>query len=232
MIPITSNILQRTFRLKYGESTGTCFTIDVDGRQYVVTARHVVKDIEPNDAIFVWHDKAWKKLNTTIAWVPEAGDDIAILSPEIQLSPTHPVTPSNAHLVLGQDVYFLGYPYGMSLELEPLNGKYPIPLVKKGIVSGCDVEKNSSLFYIDGHNNPGFSGGPIVFHNLYSKSENPCIAGVISGYRVEYESLLHGDGATGLVSAHNTGIIVAYTILDGVKYITQNPSGFKLNNSG
>ena len=229
MIPISTNILQRTFRIKYGESTGTCFTIDVSGRQYVVTARHVVKNMWPNDAIHIWHDNTWKKLNTTVAWISKGEDDIAILSPKIQLSPTHPVIPSIANLTVGQDVYFLGYPFGMSLELESLNGKYPVPLVKKGIISGCGGENRSSLFYVDGHNNPGFSGGPVVFQNLYSKSEHPCIAGVISGYKVEYESLLHGNDETGLVSAHNTGIIVAYSIQDGVKHVTQTPSGFALS---
>ena len=228
MIPISTNILQRTFRIKYGESTGTCFTIDVSGRQYVVTARHVVKNMRPNDAIHIWHDNTWKKLNTTIAWISKGEDDIAILNPKIQLSTTHPVIPSNDNLILGQDVYFLGYPYGMTTEF---NRKHSFPLVKKGIVSGFGNKESWPQFYIDGHNNPGFSGGPIVFHNLYSKSENPCIAGIISSYKTENKPLLKGSDNTGLVSAHNTGIIVAYGIQNGVKYITENPSGFKLDAS-
>ena len=48
---ITTNVLQRTFHLKYGANSGTCFTIDIDGRQYVVTARHVVKDICADDFV-------------------------------------------------------------------------------------------------------------------------------------------------------------------------------------
>ena len=40
MVP--SNALQRTFRLNYRSESGTCFTLDVDARQYVVTARHLV----------------------------------------------------------------------------------------------------------------------------------------------------------------------------------------------
>ncbi len=41
-----ANILNRTFHMSYGGSTGTCFTVDVDGRQYLVTARHVVQSTD------------------------------------------------------------------------------------------------------------------------------------------------------------------------------------------
>ena len=42
MLPST-NILQRTFYMKFGKSTGTCFTIDIDNHQYIVTAQHILK---------------------------------------------------------------------------------------------------------------------------------------------------------------------------------------------
>jgi len=38
MVP--TNALQRTFHLRYREATATCFTIDVQDRQYIVTAKH------------------------------------------------------------------------------------------------------------------------------------------------------------------------------------------------
>lgn len=53
---ITTNVLQRTFRIKYGENTGTCFTIDVDDRQYIATARHVVDGIQRKDTIEIFHE--------------------------------------------------------------------------------------------------------------------------------------------------------------------------------
>ena len=41
---VTTNIVRRIFRIKTtGE--GTCFTIDVKNRQYIVTARHLVDKI-------------------------------------------------------------------------------------------------------------------------------------------------------------------------------------------
>ena len=32
---VTVNVLQRTFRFKYGDNGGTCFSIDIDGKQYI-----------------------------------------------------------------------------------------------------------------------------------------------------------------------------------------------------
>ena len=45
---ITSNFIHRIFRIKCGEFMGTGFTIDVDGKQYVVTAKHVVNGFSPH----------------------------------------------------------------------------------------------------------------------------------------------------------------------------------------
>lgn len=39
-----------------------------------------------------------------------------------------------------------------------------IPFLKSGIVSAMDDrDPEANLLYLDGHNNSGFSGGPIVF---------------------------------------------------------------------
>jgi hypothetical protein len=51
---VTSNVLKRTFLIQVALSQvksefGTAFTIDVDDRQYIVTAKHVVNTL-PNEA--------------------------------------------------------------------------------------------------------------------------------------------------------------------------------------
>ena len=40
MVP--QNVLTRVFNLRMGSQTATGFTIEVDNRQYLVTARHVI----------------------------------------------------------------------------------------------------------------------------------------------------------------------------------------------
>src|SRR5712691_1662146 len=43
---ITANFIHRTFRIRCGPSIGTAFTVDIDGRQYLVTARHVIAQFD------------------------------------------------------------------------------------------------------------------------------------------------------------------------------------------
>ena len=43
---ITTNVIQRTFFVKIGNMTGAAFTIDRNGRQYLVTARHIAGGAE------------------------------------------------------------------------------------------------------------------------------------------------------------------------------------------
>ena len=38
---VNANILTRVLHLKIGEMTGTAFTVEVDGRQYLITAKHL-----------------------------------------------------------------------------------------------------------------------------------------------------------------------------------------------
>ena len=58
---ITNNVIQRVFYLKYGGSTGTCFTVDIDGKQYFITAKHVIDGLPDNGNIELLHDKKWNQ---------------------------------------------------------------------------------------------------------------------------------------------------------------------------
>ena len=137
MVP--SNALQRTFRIKYENNTGTCFTIDWLGKQYIVTARHIVEGIPESSIVSIYHDNEWKDLQVVRVGLGAPGFDVAVLAASLQLSPTHPLAPTANSLFLGQDVYFLGFPYGLHIEVGPdLNRSFPMPLVKKAIVSAFD----------------------------------------------------------------------------------------------
>lgn len=39
----TSNVLFRVLKIKTATSTGSAFTIEVDGKQYLITARHLLR---------------------------------------------------------------------------------------------------------------------------------------------------------------------------------------------
>ena len=117
MIP--TNVLQRTFRLRYGDNMGTGFTIDVDNRQYLITAHHVMPSVKANDSLLVHHANQWKHLDITLVGHGGPDFDVTVLALPVQLGPLHPLIPSSGGMALGQDVYFLGYPYGLSTYVGP-----------------------------------------------------------------------------------------------------------------
>lgn len=224
---ITSNVIQRTFHIRIGNSIGSCFTIDVDGKQYIVTARHVVANLAGTTKISIFHDNQWKEIEVTLVGHCSDEIDISVLTTNIQISPTHPLEPSMGGIVYGQDVYFLGFPYGMTGEIGQMNRDFPLPFVKKAIVSCLQTtQKDAQLLFLDGHNNPGFSGGPIVFKEPNKNDFK--VAGVISGYRYNEEPIYQGDQQVPLAYRYNTGIIFSYGIKHAVDIIKSTPIGFEI----
>ena len=220
---MTTNILQRTFRIQYGGSTGTCFTVDVEGRQYLITARHVVSSVAGPDSVQIQHENTWKSLAVELVGHGQGEIDVTVLAPSVQLSPTHPLATGTAGIVLSQDVYFLGFPYGLANDGGNLNRDFPLPLVKKGILSAFQRGEVKTLL-LDGHNNPGFSGGPVVCQIANKLSA----IGIVSGYRNEPKPIYVGQSETPFTYYDNTGIVVAVEIDHALDLIRRNPIGFDL----
>ena len=160
---ITTNVYQRTFRIKWGDSVGTAFTLDIESKQYLVTARHVVEGIVSGDHINISHDKRWMDIAVKVVGMSDEETDVAVLSCPIQLSPPHPLDADMAGLVYGQQVYFLGFPFGWDSGQEALNRGFPLPFVKSGILSAMPSKDPMEKIYVAAHGNKGFSGGPVVF---------------------------------------------------------------------
>jgi len=221
---ITTNVYHRVFQLAVGDSTGTCFTVDIESKQYLVTARHLIHGWEPGQTLRIFHDNQWKEIGLSLVGRCEGQIDIAVLAAPMQLSPALPLPATAGGIVWGQDVYFLGFPYGWYGDIGEMNRNFPMPFVKKAILS-CTYMADDGVqhFFLDGHNNPGFSGGPVVFKEP-SKNEFK-VASVISGYRYTNEPIFYGEEAVPLAYRYNTGIIVSYGIKHAVDLINKNPIG-------
>lgn len=224
---VTTNVIQRTFQLKYGGGTGTCFTVDFDGKQYLVTAKHCIEGLVTRDTVEIFHDGEWKQLPVSLVGHGSGDIDISVVAPSQQLSPIHPLPTTTVHITYGQDVFFLGFPFGLTSESNDLNGGFPFPLVKRATLSALDFGPNA-VFLLDGLNNPGFSGGPVVYVKPGSPSPDFSVAAVISAYRFNRVPVEHGDNPTPLTVNENTGIIIAYSINHAVRLIESNPIGFDL----
>lgn len=105
--------------------------------------------------------------------------DIAIFEPNEKVAPYNVTPAENSTPLLGQQVSFLGFPYGIYSSFP--DGRVA-PFVKSGTMSAMDSSKPDALImYIDGFNNPGFSGGPILYWDY--KLNRYQIFGVVKGYR-------------------------------------------------
>ncbi len=130
MLP--TNIAYRTFFIR-AALYGTAFTLDVGDSEYLVTAAHLLPEGDGPISIQIYFNKAWLRGSATIVGRGRGEVDIAVLRLETRLSPLGlPVSASTGSLYVGQDVFFVGYPYKMSVDYGELFGGRPGPFLKKG----------------------------------------------------------------------------------------------------
>lgn len=148
-------------RLSGPVGNGTAFTINVEDRQYLVTARHLLHPHGPTPARvsnrFGAHDIDFSPLDGV-----QAKADVAVTALPKPLTADLPLAPTMKGAAFSQDVFFLGFPYGMALQLAHAGPDPTIAFVKKGILSAQGAVEGVDLLYIDALNNPGFSGGPVI----------------------------------------------------------------------
>lgn len=226
---ITINVLQRVFHIKFENSSVTCFIIDVDNKQYFVTAKHVIKNLKEKDIIEIYHEEQWKKLDVQLIGHHEKAD-VTVFATNLHL-PSHPMTATTDGIALSQDVFFLGFPLGLMSEAGEINRNFPLPLVKKGCLSSMSFSKEISegpYMFIDGHNNRGFSGGPVVFQKGIGQEFFVC--GVIHGYMNDIGDVisLPTENTDKLVALQNSGIMKVYSIENALDLIKKNPNGFSI----
>lgn len=104
---ITTNVYFRVFHLKAGGKSGTCFSLDVNGKQYIVCAKHQVEYWDFSNCMEIFHEELWKEVKFDLVGHCEDPIDISVLAP------------------------FLGFPYGLSGEMGKINRGFPLPLIKK-----------------------------------------------------------------------------------------------------
>jgi len=84
---VTDHVLRRVMVIRAGDKAGTAFTIEVDGRQYLITARHVVADLKAEDTVQYLKNKTWQSLPVQVAQYDKIkAVDIAVLVPLRQLT--------------------------------------------------------------------------------------------------------------------------------------------------
>lgn len=229
----TGNVTSRVFQIRYGGSTGTAFVIDYEGTQYFVTADHLVKSAGEKAAVEIFGsgDSKWHSVDFTILHGGSKCVDVAVLVPTQKRFVNADQIPYPYNYALGQEVYFLGFPYGLYTTFANQGGAFP--LIKHAYLSAnvsCsalypDGTGDDGLILLDGLNNPGFSGGPVVAPDMFSPFTNvrlQKLIGVISGYRNDNIPLnVNGQRVDNASVAANSGIIIAIPFQRVIDLITK-----------
>lgn len=228
---VSKNALERTFCICAGNSMGTAFIVDYNNKNYLVTAKHLFQEsgYQNKMTIAIQYQNTWKSISAEIYYHEKEDIDIAVIKTDyFENRIFHGIKYKSTEITISQEVFMLGFPYGLSTNQFDVNEGYPIPIVKKGIFSGALDKGDNQRYLIDWDNNQGFSGGPVIFRSIkkgaYSSEEY--IAGVIHGYRQHEIKVFNEDGSdTGLTANENSGIGIMYKIenvMEIIKKIEKN----------
>ncbi|HSY34441.1 MAG TPA: hypothetical protein VK814_01700 [Acidobacteriaceae bacterium] len=267
----TNTALLRTVMIATNFGTGTAFSVDVDNREYWVTAKHMFTGIKTGPAgefktktvqaniLSIsgdgdqGHDQHWTT-DTFTTIDPGKDIDILVLAPSHLLLLNYPRTfnlkAGSATVGLGGDCEFLGFPYGGGWKANFQDQKDPnknnwlwLPYVKHCTPSAQVRDNGLLIWVLDGINNEGFSGGPV----LTGTGQNQEVFAVISGFHQEALEVMPapgpGESRSGsvppppelpgakqseppkeIVNA-NSGFIIAFDIEPAIKAIQSNPVG-------
>lgn len=221
---VDQSLMLNVFFLRFGNFNGTTFTLTAKDRQYLITAKHIFKVVETGSVVeFDLFNKDWKNVKGVLTHHPNPKIDVSIVDIGRKIitdATDNDFIPTSQDLVIGQDLAMLGFPYGL-FTAPGERTSYPTPFVKKAVFSAIDISEDfGGILYLDGHNNPGFSGGPVAFFD-YSKKK-AYIVGVISGY-IPQNGLIEtpfGDWNY----KENSGIVMAYCIEHALQIIHEYSS--------
>jgi len=203
-------LLDQVFRLHHADKIGSGFTITVRDRQYFVTAAHVVEGLEESNILELAFKDGYAPFKVLEIHRPIDGLDVAILRLDSNLYSWPDANYDSAGLFLGCECGFLGFPFGLSAEGLADSKGWPLPFLKKGWLAGSQrVSEKVMHFFLDGHNNKGFSGGPVFFVN--SSTEVTHIFGVVSGFRREVGETPASGVPTDVMV--NAGIVVCHPLM-------------------
>ena len=192
------------------------------GIQFLVTAKHLFEDITyPASAtIKLLFGAHYQPFEVDIRYPSNKNADIAVIKlKQAQfLTPVYDNVNSTEGVALGQDVYFVGFPYEYDSILGMFPGENkPIPFVKKACMSAI-LQDGLGTILLDGINNPGFSGSPVCFKKMGSSEKTMRILGVVTSYRFNAQPLFDQSGKqTPFYIKENTGIISVCDIKHAVE---------------
>lgn len=229
---IDSDIFSRVFCIRCGSRRGTGFSVDVDDRQYLITATHLLQERQDGKVLELFHGGKWKPLETTLIGSGPPQIDVTILALQFRITlPEILLPPLGTSLQHGQEVLCLGFPLGEWKRVEGATPSFPTPFLKRGVVAYVsDPSSAVKCVFVDCLPNPGFSGGPVLFRE--KKEVGWRVGAIVSGFEYDHHPIHFGDDQVQLSADPNSrDLMVAYDMNQAINLINLNPSGFSLKQS-
>ena len=105
--------LQRVFQIRSGSQSGTGFALDINSRQYLVTALHVAEHAANTASLDIHHNGAWAAFPVNVVGIDFAADVVVFALQQRIVAAGLNIDVSGAGCAAGQEVFFLGYPLGI-----------------------------------------------------------------------------------------------------------------------
>lgn len=242
---LSDNVLNRIFCLgNSSKIAGTGTMLDVDGKQYLVTADHVAKSCgyEPQLLLGGWDATTnWRTIGT------DTEADVAVLAADRPLRSTPQPLLEEGKIAFGTPGYALGFPADYGIDLlnryaDHGGGAYPMPAP---VVYYIPDNVTINWMHFWGHVPTGFSGGPVMFPIMeallsprvlgddkigYDQSRYWVIVGIVLGY-AQRQHKADLDGAPldlNVTYQQPAGMIRVAKKEVFLRLIRQNPQGCSL----
>ena len=215
---ITQREFSMALRIKAGAKAMTATVVNLRQGRFLFTARHGIESY-PQNPIELFYHGSWHRVDVDPVENPDFDYDVvaARISDTVSDQPFNE-TLSSGDLTASQEVYFLGFPLGLSGD-SPVGFPIPIALVKRGILSGFAGAGAKRILFIDAMNTKGFSGGPVFASN--PRGPGLALAGIVAKYHHrEAKFPAEINGVVGTVTIEeNVGITIAYPVQGVVESI-------------
>lgn len=197
-LPQFNEILQSIFCISVLNESGTCFVCRLNANQIIViTCKHIFTNANDGDIVnfeFVRYDNQFDNFSGILLCSKMDHSDICAIivdDSKFQCSVLFQSLKVPSRVFIGDEVFVLGFPFIMNnntFQSEPIfigNIFYPQAILRHGYVASASVsDHGSKRILLDLHNNPGFSGGPIIKKGHLTGTMNfgYIPIGVMSGY--------------------------------------------------
>jgi hypothetical protein len=173
MVP-SVQIIKRTLMIYSTERKGgTAFVVHIDGDLYLITAKHIF-DGAAIDRLYVKKHDRDTEMTADLVLSPYGSDFAFARLAESVTSEAPPLTLGTTGSLLGEDVYVIGFPLGLSQDGSLLNAGLPLPVVAKCTLSAMYEGK----ILLHGVLDEGYSGSPVILAR--GLPERAAVIGMVS----------------------------------------------------